>query len=173
MDSPDADAAPRRRGFSLGRMLRDQLRNIAPFATLLILVGFFSFSAPAFATLGNLVNILQQASVTGIIAVGLTFVILTAEIDLSVGAIANATAIVLTKELRMEFRARELLSTTVVFALVVVVLFSFAFDPTAGESRRYGPGLLWIAFLFSGSLMLNPSFAREQCPASGRTCRRQ
>jgi heme exporter protein B len=75
---------------------------------------------------------------------------------------ARATAIVLTKELRMEFRARELLSTTVVFALVVVVLFSFAFDPTAGESRRYGPGLLWIAFLFSGSLMLNPSFAREQ-----------
>ena len=75
---------------------------------------------------------------------------------------ARAAAIVLTKELRMEFRARELLSTTVVFALVVVVLFSFAFDPTAGESRRYGPGLLWIAFLFAGSLMLNPSFAREQ-----------
>src|SRR6202034_3152752 len=96
MDSPDADATPRRRGFSLRRMLRDQLRNIAPFATLLILVGFFSFSAPAFATLGILVNILQQASVTGIIAVGLTFVILTAEIDLSVGAVANATAIVLT-----------------------------------------------------------------------------
>jgi heme exporter protein B len=75
---------------------------------------------------------------------------------------ARAAAIVLTKELRMEFRARELLSTTIVFALVVVVLFSFAFDPTAGESRRYGPGLLWIAFLFAGSLMLNPSFAREQ-----------
>src|SRR5271154_7114392 len=96
MDSPEVDAALRRRGFSLGRMLRDQLRNIAPFATLLILVGFFSIAAPSFATLGNLVNILQQASVTGIIAVGLTFVILTAEIDLSVGAIANATAIVLT-----------------------------------------------------------------------------
>jgi heme exporter protein B len=75
---------------------------------------------------------------------------------------ARAAAIVLTKELRLEFRARELLTTTVVFALVIVVLFSFAFDPTVGESRRYGPGLLWIAFLFAGSLMLNPSFAREQ-----------
>lgn len=75
---------------------------------------------------------------------------------------ARAAAIVLTKELRLEFRARELLTTTVVFALVIVVLFSFAFDPTAGESRRYGPGLLWIAFLFASSLMLNPSFAREQ-----------
>ena len=67
---------------------------------------------------------------------------------------ARAAAIVLAKELRLEFRTRELLTTTVVFALVVVVLFSFAFDPTAEESRRYGPGLLWIAFLFAGSLML-------------------
>jgi len=75
---------------------------------------------------------------------------------------SRAAAILLAKELRVEFRARELLTATVVFALVVVVLFSFAFEPTAAESRRYGPGLLWIAFLFAGSLMLNPSFAREQ-----------
>src|ERR1700685_965847 len=74
----------------------------------------------------------------------------------------RAAAILLAKELRLEFRTRELLSATIVFSLVIVVLFSFAFDPTAAESRRYGPGLLWIAFLFAGSLMLNPSFAREQ-----------
>ncbi|MGC1998969.1 MAG: heme exporter protein CcmB, partial [Candidatus Acidiferrales bacterium] len=66
----------------------------------------------------------------------------------------KAAAIILGKELRLEFRTRELLTATVVFALVVVVLFSFAFDPTPAESRRYGPGLLWIAFLFAGSLML-------------------
>jgi heme exporter protein B len=75
---------------------------------------------------------------------------------------ARAAAILLAKELRLEFRTRELLTTTVVFALIVIVLFSFAFNPTAEDSRRYGPGLLWIAFLFAGSLMLNPSFAREQ-----------
>jgi heme exporter protein B len=75
---------------------------------------------------------------------------------------ARAAGILLGKELRLEFRSRELLSATIIFALVVVVLFSFAFDPTAAESRRYGPGLLWIAFLFAGSLMLNPSFSREQ-----------
>src|SRR5271163_882526 len=74
----------------------------------------------------------------------------------------RAAAILLTKELRLEFRTRELLNATIVFALVVVVLFSFAFEPTAAESRRYGPGLLWIAFLFAGSLMLHPSFASEQ-----------
>jgi heme exporter protein B len=75
---------------------------------------------------------------------------------------ARAAAILLAKELRLEFRTRELLTTTVVFALIVIVLFSFAFNPTAEDSRRYGPGLLWIAFLFAGSLMVNPSFAREQ-----------
>ncbi|MGH9640779.1 MAG: heme exporter protein CcmB, partial [Bryobacteraceae bacterium] len=74
----------------------------------------------------------------------------------------RAAAILLAKELRLEFRTREILTATIVFALVVVVLFSFAFDPTAADSRRFGPGLLWIAFLFSGSLMLHPSFAREQ-----------
>lgn len=74
----------------------------------------------------------------------------------------RAAAILFTKELRVEFRTRELLNTTIVFALIVIVLFSFAFDPTREESRRYGPGLLWIAFLFAGALMLLPSFAREQ-----------
>jgi heme exporter protein B len=74
----------------------------------------------------------------------------------------RATAILLGKELRLELRTRELLGATIVFALVVEVLFSFAFDPSPADARRIGPGLLWIAFLFAGSLMLNPSFAREQ-----------
>jgi heme exporter protein B len=46
----------------------------------------------------------------------------------------RAAAILLAKELRLEFRTRELLSATIVFALVIVVLFSFAFDPTSAES---------------------------------------
>lgn len=75
---------------------------------------------------------------------------------------ARAASIVLAKELRLELRTRQLLSATLVFALIVIVMFSYAFDPTPAESRRYGPGLLWIAFLFAGSLMLHPSFAREQ-----------
>src|SRR5215472_6219268 len=95
MDTPSANLTAAR-GYRIGDFLRDQLRNIAPFITLIALVAFFSIASPSFASLGNLENILQQVSVTAIIAVGLTFVILTAEIDLSVGAIANATAIVLT-----------------------------------------------------------------------------
>ena len=65
------------------------------------------------------------------------------------------------KEVRAELRTRELLTTTAVFAVMVVVLFSFSFDPTREESRRFGPGLLWIAILFAGTLMLEPAFLRE------------
>lgn len=75
---------------------------------------------------------------------------------------ARAASIILRKEIRAEMRTRELLQTTVTFVVIVVVLFSFAFEPSAAEARRYGPGLLWIALLFAGSLMLNPSFAKEQ-----------
>jgi heme exporter protein B len=71
-------------------------------------------------------------------------------------------AVLLGKELRTEFRSRELLTTTVVFILIVIVLFSFTFDPTSDESRRFAPGLLWLAFLFASSLMLQPCFLREQ-----------
>ncbi len=78
----------------LADFVREQLRNIAPFLTLLFLVGFFSLTSPSFATLDNLNNILEQVSVTAIIAIGLTFVILTSEIDLSVASVANATGIV-------------------------------------------------------------------------------
>jgi ribose transport system permease protein len=71
----------------------NQMRNIAPFLTLIILLVFFSVASRSFASFDNAANILTQISVTGVIAVGLTFVILCAEIDLSVAAIANATGI--------------------------------------------------------------------------------
>jgi heme exporter protein B len=77
-------------------------------------------------------------------------------------SLLSNTATLLGKELRTEFRSRELLVTTIVFILMVIVLFSFTFDPNATESRRFGPGLLWLAFLFAASLMLQPCFLREQ-----------
>jgi ribose transport system permease protein len=92
MTVPDTTAAGP--GFRPGAFLRNQMRNIAPFVTLIALLLFFSAASPSFATADNVANILTQISVTGVIAVGLTFVILCAEIDLSVAAIANATGIV-------------------------------------------------------------------------------
>ncbi len=64
------------------------------------------------------------------------------------GLLSNS-ATLLGKELRTEFRSRELLTTTIVFILVVLILFSFAISPTAEESREFAPGLLWLAILFA------------------------
>jgi heme exporter protein B len=79
----------------------------------------------------------------------------------SVG-LARATATVFAKELRVEFRSFELLTSTIIFALIVVFVFSFAFNPSAADSRRFGAGFIWIALLFASSLMLQPSFTRER-----------
>ena len=78
----------------LWNRVRQHGANIAPFATMLVLLTFFTIASPSFASLDNLRNILAEISITGIIAVGLTFVILCAEIDLSVASIANATGVV-------------------------------------------------------------------------------
>jgi heme exporter protein B len=77
-------------------------------------------------------------------------------------ALLSNTAVLLGKELRTEFRSRELLTTTVVFVLLIFMIFSITFHPTTTESQQFGPGLLWVAFLFAASLMLQPCFLREQ-----------
>src|SRR6185437_15102450 len=92
-ESVTVSTAGGKRSGGVTALLRSQMRNIAPFLTLIFLSGFFAAASPSFATLDNVGNILTQVSVTGIIAVGLTFVILCAEIDLSIASIANVTGI--------------------------------------------------------------------------------
>jgi heme exporter protein B len=66
------------------------------------------------------------------------------------------------KDARMEFRGKEALNAALAFALVVLILFSFAIDPTSEQIREITGGLLWILFAFSGVLLVNRSFLREQ-----------
>ncbi len=65
------------------------------------------------------------------------------------------------KDLRAELRTKEAINASLSFALVILLLFSFAFDPTAEQTREISGGLLWIVFAFAGALILNRSFARE------------
>ena len=71
------------------------------------------------------------------------------------------TAANLAKDLRLEWRSRDVFNSMLFFALLVVVIFSFAFEPTAEESRRLAGGLFWIAFLFCTIVAMNQSWARE------------
>ena len=66
------------------------------------------------------------------------------------------------KDLRGEFRSKEVLNAAVAFTLVVLLLFSFSFDPIINpEARDLSGGLLWVVYLFASVLILNRSFARE------------
>jgi len=67
----------------------------------------------------------------------------------------------LTKDLRLEWRSRDVINAMLFFALLVVVIFSFSFDPTAEESRHIAGGLIWVAFLFAAVVALNQTWARE------------
>jgi heme exporter protein B len=65
------------------------------------------------------------------------------------------------KDVRAELRTKEAVNASLAFALVVLLLFSFAFDPESDTTREIAGGLLWIVFAFAGALVLNRSFARE------------
>ncbi len=65
------------------------------------------------------------------------------------------------KDLAIEFRTKESLNGAAAFAIVILLLFSFAFDPGADLTREIGGGLLWLVFAFAGALIFNRSFVRE------------
>ena len=65
------------------------------------------------------------------------------------------------KDLRTEFRTKEALNASISFALVVLMLFSFAFDLGRDEFYDISGGLLWLVFTFAGALIVNRSFIRE------------
>ncbi|MCG3142380.1 MAG: hypothetical protein HDKAJFGB_03826 [Anaerolineae bacterium] len=69
---------------------------------------------------------------------------------------------IIAKEMQVEWRTKETLSAMLVFALLVLVIFNFAFDLQGVDIRVFGPGVLWVAFSFSGIIGLGRSFAAER-----------
>ncbi|MFZ0805266.1 MAG: heme exporter protein CcmB [Candidatus Sulfotelmatobacter sp.] len=76
----------------------------------------------------------------------------------SIWAVTVAT---LRKDIRLEWRSKDALNSMLFFSLLVVVIFSFSFDPLAEESRHIVGGLVWVAFLFAAVVALNQTWARE------------
>ena len=65
------------------------------------------------------------------------------------------------KDLSIEFRTRSAFFSAVVFALLGLVIFYYAWDPTAVTATDLAPGVLWVIFTFSGLLGLHRSFGVE------------
>lgn len=76
---------------------------------------------------------------------------------------ATQLAAIVGKDLRTEIRTREILATTLVFPLLVLLVFRFAFE--IGDEigmRAAAPGVIWAAALFASILSLTRSFASEK-----------
>ena len=73
----------------------------------------------------------------------------------------NITRRSLAKDLRLEWRSKDAINSMLFFALLVVVIFSFAFEPSAEESRQIAGGILWVALLFAATTTLNQTWTRE------------
>src|SRR6201991_2235476 len=70
------------------------LQKMLAFASLVLLLIFFSFASPAFMQMDNILGILQATAVNGVLAIASTFVIITGGIDLSVGTLMTFTAVI-------------------------------------------------------------------------------
>lgn len=76
-------------------------------------------------------------------------------------AFLRQSLIIAAKDLRSEMRTKEALNASLAFSMVILVLFSFAFDPSSEQIQEFSGGLLWLVYSFAGALALNRSFARE------------
>jgi heme exporter protein B len=66
------------------------------------------------------------------------------------------------KDVTVELRARERVNAMLFFAALVLFIFNFAVGPDLSRLRLVAPGLLWLAFLFTGMLGLGRSFQAER-----------
>ena len=65
------------------------------------------------------------------------------------------------KDLLSEFRNRENISSMFFFAFIVILIFSFSFSMDAKTTREMMPGIIWVAFGFTGIIGLGKSFLPE------------
>lgn len=82
--------------------------------------------------------------------------------ELALGSFLRAMWAVVWKDLAAEMRSRELLSSMLVFALLVILIFNFALELDAKTRSTVTSGVLWVTFTFAGTLGLNRSMAIEK-----------
>lgn len=66
------------------------------------------------------------------------------------------------KDALSEMRTKEIVSAVLVFTLLVIVIFNFAFGTSPQTIGLVAPGMLWVTFAFAGVLSLNRSFVMEK-----------
>lgn len=76
-------------------------------------------------------------------------------------SLLKSAFIIAWKDIYSEWKNKQLVTTMIIFASLVIVTFSFAFDPTKNAVKALVPGLIWVIIIFSGILGINRSFISE------------
>ena len=74
----------------------------------------------------------------------------------------SAVAAIVQKDVRSELRTKEMVASMFVFSVLVLLIFNFTLSLDGAMTLELAPGILWVAFVFAGSLGLNRSFASER-----------
>lgn len=68
---------------------------------------------------------------------------------------------IIRKDILLESRSKEIITSMIVFSLMVMAIFNFIFEPGSTQIHGTAPAILWVAFIFAGNLGLSRSFALE------------
>jgi len=79
-----------------------------------------------------------------------------------IGAVMRAAEAMFSKDLRVEWRRREGLLTTLFFAVACVLVFSFGLVEDGRAAANVGPAVLWVSMTFAGTLAMARAFERER-----------
>lgn len=66
------------------------------------------------------------------------------------------------KDILLELRTKDMVTSIFVFGLLTAIIFNFAFDPTPAVVAMVVPGIIWVAFTFAGVLGFNRAFVLEK-----------
>ena len=106
------------------------LKRFGLLLVLVLMIIIMSFVSEVFLTTGNIINVLRQVSINGILAVGMTFVILTGGIDLSVGSLVAVTSVIAGNMLQKGFGVTVTLGASIgaslLFGLFSGILIAYA-----------------------------------------------
>ncbi|MDY6835671.1 MAG: heme exporter protein CcmB [Chloroflexota bacterium] len=74
----------------------------------------------------------------------------------------SKVSVIVWKDILSQLRSKDVFTSVLVFALLTIIIFNFAFDLDAESTRTVAPGILWVAFTFAGVLNLNRTFVQEK-----------
>ena len=105
----------------MGMSKNEFMKKYGIAGVLLIMIIFMCIASPTFRTTGNVISILQQVSVNGVLALGMVFVITSGCIDLSIGSMLALTSVII----GIVFDFSESILLCVIFSIIACCIFGF------------------------------------------------